>query len=88
MLQLWVENMSLMYHIISGFSIPHLLNNRVIAFWIMQTYHKFGDAAFSLTRFFKDKDTGGGSFKPSSAVATAAGGFLPLGCWFLSVRLF
>ncbi|KAG0608502.1 hypothetical protein M758_8G111000 [Ceratodon purpureus] len=39
----------------------------------IKTYHKFGDAAFSLTRFFKDKDTGNGSFKPSSAVVTAAG---------------
>ena len=70
--QLWVEETSLVYQINSEFSVPRLLN-RLIVFWIMQTYHKFGDAAFSLTRFFKDKDTGNGSFKPSSAVVTAAG---------------
>ncbi|XP_073396887.1 regulator of telomere elongation helicase 1 homolog isoform X3 [Physcomitrium patens] len=40
----------------------------------IKTYHKFGDAAFSLTRFFKDRDTLGGPLKPSSAVGTATGG--------------
>jgi hypothetical protein len=49
----------------------------------MQTYHKFGDAAFSLTRFFKDKDIGAGSFKPPRAVGTGAGWFFPLGFCFL-----
>jgi len=43
---------------------------------MMQTYHKFGDAAFSLTRFFKDKDTGGGTLKPSIAVGISSGWFL------------
>lgn len=69
------ENMSLIYLINSRVHILLLINGSVIVFWMLQTYHKFGDAAFSLTRFFKDKDTGGGTFKPSIAVGIATGWF-------------
>lgn len=51
--------------------------------WKTQTYHKFGDAAFSLTRFFKDRDTLGGPLKPSSAVGTATGLFVDLDTVFV-----